>query len=111
MMDRKAQTRERPRQQPEPKADGAGAAARPVIALHDLRMGSEAEIDRLKAQMASLTADIDNLRTENQKLTTDKQILTSELLEMKLVMSKLQADELRGLEKGNFWLRPFKILL
>ncbi len=111
IMDRKAQTRERPRQQPEPKADGVGAAARPVIALHDLRMGPEAEIDRLKAQLATLTVDLDNLRSENQKLIADKQTLTSELLEMKLVMSKLQADELRGLEKGNSWLRPFKMLL
>jgi hypothetical protein len=32
-------------------------------------------------------------------------------LEMKLVLSKIQADELRGLEKGNSWLRPFKMLL
>ena len=54
---------------------------------------------------------MDNLRAENQKLTAAKQILTAELLEMKLVMSKLQADELRELEKGNSWLRPFKMLL
>ena len=54
---------------------------------------------------------MDKLRDENQKLTSDKQILNSELLEMKLVISKLQADELRGLEKGNSWLRTFKILL
>ena len=111
MMDRKTQTRERLRQQRDANANGAGAAPRPVIALHDLRMGPEAEIERLNAQLASLTADVDNLRAENQKLTADKQILTSELLEMKMVMSRLQADELRELEKGNSWLRPFKMLL
>ena len=111
MTDRKAQVLERLRQQSEPKVDGAGAAATPVIALHDLRMGPEAEIERLSAQLASLTADMNNLRAENQKLTANKEILTAELLEMKLVMSKLQADELRDLEKGNSWLRPFKMLL
>jgi hypothetical protein len=108
MMDRKTQTRERLRQQREPNADGAGGAPRPVIALHDLRMGPEAEIDRLKVQLASLTADVDNLRAENQKLTAEKQILTSE---MKLIMSRLRADELRELEKGDSWLRPFKMLI
>ena len=111
MMDRKTQILERLRQQQDANANGAGAAPSPVIALHDLRIGPEAEIERLNAQLASLTADVDNLRAENQKLTAAKQILTAELLAMKLVMSKLQADELRELEKGNSWLRPFKMLL
>ena len=111
MMDRKTQVRERLRQQSAPKVDGDGAAPRPIIALHDLRMGPEAEIERLNAQLDSLTADVNNLRAENQKLTANKEILTAELMEMKLVMSKLQADELRDLEKGNSWLRPFKMLL
>jgi hypothetical protein len=111
MMDGEAETRKRPRQQPEPKADGVGVSARPVIALHDLRMGPEAEIERLKTQLATLTVELDNLRSEHQRLIAGKQILTAELLEMKLVLSKIQADELRGLEKGNSWLRPFKMLL
>ena len=109
MMDRKAQVRERLRQQSESKVDAVGAA--PVIELHDLRMGPEAEIERLNAQLASLTADMNNLRAENQTLTANKEILTAQLLEMKLAVSKLQADELRDLEKGNSWLRPFKMLL
>ena len=111
MMGRKAQVLERLRQQSEPKVDGAGAAPRPAIALDDRRMGPEAEIERLNAQLASLTADMDKLRVENQKLTADKQILTADLLERKLIMSRLQADELREHEKGNSWLRPFKMLL
>ena len=111
MMDRKTQILERLRQQQDANANGAGAPPGPVIALDDRRMGPEAEIERLNAQLASLTADMNNLRAENQKLTADKQILTAELLEMKLVMSKLQADELRDFEKGNSWLRPFKMLL
>ena len=111
MMDRKTQVRERLRQQSAPKVDGEGSEATPVIELHDLRMGPEAEIERLNAQLASLTADMNNLRAENQKLTANKEILTAELLEMKLAVSKLQADELRELEKGNSWLRPFKMLL
>jgi len=109
MMDRKTQILERLRQQQD--ANGAGAAPSPVITLHDLRMGPEAEIERLNLQLANLTADVDKLRAENQKLTAAKQILTAELLAMKRVMSKLQADELRELEKGNSWLRPFKMLL
>ena len=111
MMDRKTRILERLRQQQDTYADGARAASGPVIALHDLRMGAEAEIERLKAQLASLTAAVDTLRAENQKLTADKEILTAELLERKLIMSRLQADELREHEKGNSWLRPFKMLL
>ena len=111
MMDRKAQVRERLRQQSESKVDGVGSAATPVIVLDDRSTGPEAENHRLKAQLASLNADLDKLRAENQKLISDKQILNTELLEMKLLMSKLQVDELRGLERNNFWLRPFKTFL
>ncbi|MGZ8522443.1 MAG: hypothetical protein ACXWX7_20115 [Candidatus Binatia bacterium] len=111
MTDRKTQVRERLRQQSAPKVKGAGSEATPVIALDDRSTGPEAENHRLKAQLSSLTADLEKLRAENQKLTSDKQILNTALLEMKLLMSKLQADELRDLEKGNSWLRPFKMLL
>jgi len=111
MMDRKTQILERLRQQQDAYANGAGAASGPVIALDDLRVGAEAEIERLKTQLASVTAEVDKLRAENQKLTADKETLTAELLERKLIMSRLQADELREHEKGNSWLRPFKMLL
>ena len=81
MMDRKTRILERLRQQQDTYANGAASASGQVIALNDLRMGAEAEIERLKTQLASLTAAVDTLRAENQKLTADKEILTAELLE------------------------------
>ena len=93
------------------QAKGGPTMVSPVIALHDLRTGSDAEINRLEDREASLTAEIGNLRQENQKLILDNQNLRSELLEIKLVLSRVQIDELRGLEKVNSWLRSFKMLL
>ena len=113
MLDRKAQTEEKLRHRADSisQAKGGPTMVSPVIALHDLRTGSDAEINRLEDREASLTAEIGNLRQENQKLILDNQNLRSELLEIKLVLSRVQIDELRGLEKVNSWLRSFKMLL
>lgn len=85
-----------------PRADSATGQS--VIVLHDLTSGPEAELSRLKSRLVELTAEIVSLRRENQKLNT-------EMREMKLVLSKVQLSELRGLEKINFWLRSLKMVL
>jgi hypothetical protein len=51
--------------------------------------------------MAELNAEIGSLRNENQSLK-------AEMREMKLVLSKVQLSELRGLDKVNSWLRSLK---
>jgi hypothetical protein len=51
-----------------------------------------------------LTREIGSVRHENQGLK-------AELREIKLVLSKVQLDELRGFEKVNSWLRSLKMVL
>ena len=77
------------------------AAGQNVIVLHDLTSGPEAEVGRLKSRMVELNAEIGSLRNENQSLK-------AEMRELKLVLSKVQLSELRGLEKVNSWLRSLK---
>jgi hypothetical protein len=78
------------------------AAGQGVIVLHDLTTGPEADIGRLKTRLSELTVEIGNLRNENQSLK-------AELREIKLVLSKVQLNELRGFEKVNSWLRSLKL--
>jgi regulator of replication initiation timing len=54
--------------------------------------------------VSELTAEIGSLRNENQRLK-------AELREIKLVLSKIQIDELRKFEKVNSWLRSFKKMI
>ena len=54
------------------------AAGQSVIVLHDLTIGPETEISRLKTRVIELTVEIGNLRNENQSLKV-------ELREIKLV--------------------------
>ncbi|HUR70591.1 MAG TPA: hypothetical protein VMZ02_01310 [Candidatus Limnocylindrales bacterium] len=77
------------------------ATGQAAIVLHDLTTGPEAEANRLKTRVSELTAENGNLRNENQSLR-------AELREIKLVLSKVQIDELRKFEKVNSWLRSFK---
>lgn len=111
MIDRKAQSRGSTAQQSEPKAKATGAATMAVISLGDLTTGPEAEINRLKAQLAGLTAELGKLRGENQKLLVEKQSLNAELLEMRRLLSSVQVKELQGQERGNSWLRSLKMVL
>ncbi len=96
------------RQQSEPAApcstDAAIDAKRPVIELADLTSGAEAEAARLKSAMASMSATIEQMRSENVRLTTDNQKLTAELREIKLVLAKVHAKELRTIERGGSWI-------
>ena len=77
------------------------AAGQNVIVLHDLTSGPEAEVGRLKSRMVAESGGIGSLRNENQSLK-------AEMREMKLVLSKVQLSELRGLDKVNSWLRSLK---
>jgi Mg2+ and Co2+ transporter CorA len=72
-----------------------------VIVLHDLTNSPEAEIGRLKTRLIDLTRDIGELRNENQSLK-------AQLRDVKQVLSKVQIDELRGIEKASSWLRSLK---
>jgi len=69
-----------------------------VIVLDDLTTGTDAEIGRLKNQLIDLTKEVGDLRNENQSLK-------AQLRGIKLVLSKVQLDELRGIEKASSWLR------
>lgn len=73
-----------------------------VIVLHDLTNSPEAEIGRLKTRLIDLIRDIGELRNENQSLK-------AQLRDVKLVLSKVQIDELRGIEKASSWLRSLKL--
>jgi len=80
------------------------AAGKAAIVLHDLTTEPEEEASRLGTQVSELTAEIGSLRNENQRLK-------AELREIKLVLSKIQIDELRKFEKVNSWLRSFKKMI
>jgi len=80
------------------------AGGKAVIVLHDLTTGPEEETSRLGTRVSELTAEIGSLRNENQRLK-------AELREIKLVLSKIQIDELRKFEKVNSWLRSFKKMI
>ena len=84
----------------ESQPDSAGGQV--VIALHDLTTGPEADAGRLKTRLSELTVENGTLRNENQRLK-------AELREIKLVLSKVQLNELRGFEKVNSWLRSLKL--
>jgi hypothetical protein len=88
-------------------AAGSPADAAPgkaAIVLHDLTTEPEEETNRLGTRMSELTAEIGSLRNENQRLK-------AELREVKLVLSKIQIEELRKFEKVNSWLRSFKKMI
>ena len=80
------------------------AAGKAAIVLHDLTTEPEEETSRLETRLSELTAEIGSLRNENQRLK-------AELREIKLVLSKVQIDELRKFEKDNSWLRSFKKMI
>ena len=93
--DQKAELRVKSRQQPESQVDADEEtphdSSRPVIELADLTTGPEAEVNRLKASMITLSAEIGQIRNVHVQLASDYQTLTSELREIKLVLAKVQA--------------------
>ena len=91
------------------KSSAAGAqpgsmAAQPVIVLHDLTTTPTQETSRRGTRETELTAELGNLRNENQRLK-------AELRDIKLVLSKVQIDELRSFERINSWLSSIKKMI
>ncbi len=80
------------------------ATGRAVIVLHDLTRGAETEASQLRKQVNELSEENGSLRHENQRLK-------AELREIRLVLSKVQIDELRRFEGVNSWLRSFKKMI
>jgi len=112
--DQKADFQDIPRQQPECQVEAEGEApvdsSRPVIALGDLTTGAEAEVGRLKAGMIALSAEIGQIRGEHAGLASDYRKLTGELREIKLVLAKVHAKELRAIESGSGWMESLRLL-
>jgi hypothetical protein len=75
----------------------------PVIELHDLTTGPEAEINRLKSNMLTLLEEMNQIRRQHAGLLADHQKLTGELREIKLVLAKVHAKELSSIERQKAW--------
>ncbi len=81
-----------------------------AIALGDLTTGGEAEVNRLKSSMVALSGEISQIRGEHVGLASDYQKLTGELREIKLVLAKVHAKELRGIERCSSWMESLRLL-
>jgi hypothetical protein len=80
-----------------------------VIELADLTSNPEAEISKLKSTMSAMAAEIGHIRGENVKLIADYQKLTTEFREIKLVLAKVHAKELRAVEGRSSWLESLDL--
>jgi hypothetical protein len=87
----------------ETNEDSPPDANRTVIELGDLSSGTEAELDRLRSTVSTMSAAIDQIRNEHVRLASDCQKLTTELREIKLVLAKVHAKELRAVERRQSW--------
>jgi hypothetical protein len=83
--------------------DSPRRATHAVIELGDLTSGPEAEFDRLKSTVNTMSAAIDQIRNDHARLASDYQKLTNELREIKLVLAKVHAKELRAVERRHSW--------
>jgi hypothetical protein len=112
--DQKADLQDIPRQQPECQIEAEGETpadlSRPVIVLGDLTTGAEAEVSRLKSSMIALSAEFSQIRGEQAVLASDYQKLTGELREIKLVLAKVHAKELRAIESRSSWMESLRLL-
>ena len=85
-------------------------SSRPVIELGDLTTGPEAEVNRLKSTMIMLSEEISQIRGEHVGLASDYQKLTGELRDIKLVLAKVHAKELRAIERRSSWMESLRRL-
>jgi len=88
------------------KAESSG----PVIELADLSTGAEADVGRLKSSLIALSGEIGQIRSEHVGLAADYQKLTGELRDIKLVLAKVHAKELRGIERRGSWMESLRRL-
>ena len=65
----------------------------PIIELDDRSVGPEAEINRLKSKLITVTEEISQLRNENLKFALDHDKLKSEFRELKLVLARFEVRE------------------
>ena len=112
--DQESDLRGQSRQQPDSEGDADETiptdSSRPVIELGDLTTGAEAEVNRLKTNMIALSGEISQIRVEHVGLASDYQKLTGELREIKLVLAKVHAKELRGIEWRSSWMESLRLL-
>jgi predicted nuclease with TOPRIM domain len=83
---------------------------RGIIELDDRTVGPEAEINRLKAKLLTVSEEISQLRHENAKLESEHRNLKAEFREFKLVLAKLEIKELRAVERVGSWMRSLRML-
>jgi hypothetical protein len=96
--------------QAEADEETAAEASGRAIELADLTTGPEAEVNRLKSSMIALSAEISQIRSEHVGLVSDYQRLTGELRDIKLVLAKVHAKELRAIERSNSWMQSLRLL-
>lgn len=87
-----------------------GDSNRLFIELDDRTVGPEAEINRLKSKLLTVSEEISQLRHENVKLESEHQNLKAEFREFKLVLAKLEIKELRAVERVSSWMRSLRML-
>lgn len=112
--DQKAAFPGKSRRQPDCQAEANEAtpvdSSRPVIELGDLTTDADSEVHRLKSSMLALSGEISQIRSEHVGLASDYQKLTAELRDIKLVLAKVHAKELRAVESRGSWMEPIKRL-
>jgi hypothetical protein len=82
----------------------------PIIELEDRSVGPEAEINRLKSKLITVTEEISQLRNENLKFAMDHEKLKSDFRELKLVLARFEVKELRAVERVTSWMRSLNLL-
>jgi len=85
-------------------------SSRPVIELGDLSTGAEAEVNRIKSNMIALSGEISQIRREHVRLAANYQELTGELRDIKLVLAKVHAKELRAIVRASSWMESLRLL-
>lgn len=80
-------------------------SSRPVIELGDLTTGHEAEVNRVKSTIITLSGAISQMRGEHIGLASDYPKLKGELRDIKLVLAKVHLKELRTIERRSSWMK------
>jgi len=106
--DQKAASPGKSRRQPDCQVEAD--SSHPVIELGDLTTGADSEVHRLRSGMLALSGEISQIRSEHVGLASDYQKLTGELRDIKLVLAKVHAKELRAIERCGSWMESLRLL-